>query len=227
MNTAFTLIDWLIFIAVAVYAASRFFSHKLPRDERPAAAQPARRQPAEALGALFGVPPDPAAVTVEAPDDAKPMTPGPAAALPADHPLHVIQAADPQFDASAFLTGAEAAYTWYYQALSANNVEALKDLLGAKLFKTTQHQHQQLEKNHQRRQVVVNTIKHVTVRAAKLLGKTAVVEVGYEVELIDVVTALEAPTPTHPVTVCTEVLTWARNLNSDDPNWDLEAIARV
>lgn len=212
-------LDLLIIGLVLALVVSRFFSFKLPSDTRDAATRKAE------FDQLFGrrkASREAYQETLPADDDGdevaatEPTIPArrKAALGPRDvahlEGLDQIKALDPNFDRADFVSGAIAAYGYFYECYNARDQEGIINLCGPQF-----EQEVLAEWESNPAKIVVEAEPKATLQTARLNGRTAVLEVLF--------TATHRVGKAAPQTV-RAVWVFARAVGSPDPNWELQTI---
>jgi len=222
----------IIFLALAVFIFLRLRSVLGQRTgrERPPS-NPYARQP---------VPPSPDKKVI-----ALPNRPSEAAAKPADETppverwkgiaepgspvaagLDAIAAADPDFDARHFLTGARAAYEMIVTAFAEGDRRTLKNLLSREVYENFDSA---ITGREQRGETVESrfvAIESATITAAAQRDKAAQITVRFVSQLVSVTRDKAGNVidgSADKVTDVTDVWTFVRDVSSRDPNWKLVA----
>ena len=132
--------------------------------------------------------------------------------------------ADPHFDPDEFLTGARAAYEMIVTAYAAGDTDTLKPLLSDAVY---QGFAQAIEARKRANQTVRTTfvaMKDASIASSAVTGSQGEVTVRFTAELINVTTDADGKViegdPSAVKTV-TDIWTFARDLRSRDPNWQL------
>lgn len=134
---------------------------------------------------------------------------------PAGQGLGAIQAADPSFDASHFISGARAAYEMIVSAFGAGDREALRPLLTARVFNAYEAAIADRESRSEKGPELVR-LKTAEIVDASLERDVARVGVRFEAELAHGLTGLRDTL---------EKWTFERDIRSRDPTWQLARVA--
>jgi len=232
MNDVFDIYT-IIFLALAVFIFLRLRSVLGQRTGR-------ERPPYDPYSAREPVRPAPEKVVAlpnRAPDAAqKPAEP---AAAPAERwkgvaetgsaiaaGLDAIAAAEPQFDAKHFLTGARAAYEMIVTAFADGDRKMLKNLLSREVYEGFDAAITDREKKGNKVETRFVAIENADITAAEMRGRTAQVTVKFVSQLVSVTRdSKDNVVEGNPekVTDVTDVWTFARDVSSRDPNWKLVA----
>ena len=223
----------IIFLALAVFIFLRLRSvlgqrtgrERPPYDPYSSARDALRPAPGDKVVALPG----------RAPDTQKPVEPAepidrwkgiaePGSALAAG--LDAIAREDKSFDAKHFVTGARAAYDMIVTAYAAGDRRQLKSLLGREVYDGFEQAIKDRESRGETVETRFVSIDGANLLAAELRGKTAHVTVRFQSQLVSVTrdksgNAIDGNPD--KVTDVTDVWTFARDINSRDPNWKLVA----
>ena len=180
--------------------------------------------------------PGPAGPPVAKPD---PAVPAPAAAPAADRwkgvaepdpavwtGLDAITAADRGFTPQAFLSGARGAYDMVVHAFAAGNSMTLRSLMTQEAFANFDGAIRARAAPGQTMTTTVVSIDNATIVGAQLIGQTAQLRVRFVAKLASVTRNAEgAVVDGSPNTVADHIDLWtfARDIRSRDPNWQLTA----
>jgi predicted lipid-binding transport protein (Tim44 family) len=144
--------------------------------------------------------------------------------------LRAIAAADKNFDPDAFLTGAKAAYEMIVTAFAEGDRKALKNLLSREVYDGFVSAIAQREGRGETIEFRFVGIDKAEITDASLKGSTEQVTVRFNSKLIsathDKAGAVIDGDPVHVGDV-TDIWTFARDINSRDPNWKLVATESV
>jgi predicted lipid-binding transport protein (Tim44 family) len=228
----------IIFLALAVFIFLRLRSVLGQRTgrERPPYDPYAAREPArpatEKVVALPNRIPDTAQKPSEPSEPAEPATPverwaGVAAVgSPVATGLDAIAAADPEFDAKHFLTGARAAYEMIVNAYAEGDRRTLKNLLSREVYDGFDGAIADREKKGEKVESRFVAIDKAEITAAEQRQRTAQVTVRFVSQLVSVTRDKDGNVidgNPDKVTDITDVWTFARDTSSRDPNWKLVA----
>jgi predicted lipid-binding transport protein (Tim44 family) len=140
--------------------------------------------------------------------------------------LDAIAGADRGFSPQAFLSGARVAYDMVVHAFAAGDSDALKGLMAPEAFANFESAiHARADAGHTMSTTVVS-IDNATIAAAGLIGQTARISVRFAAKLASVTRdAHGATVDGSPNTVVDHIDLWtfARDVRSRDPNWQLTA----
>lgn len=140
--------------------------------------------------------------------------------------LDAIVAADPQFDAKHFLTGARAAYEMIVTAFAEGDRRTLKNLLARDVYDGFEAAISEREKAGNKVESRFVAIDNADIVGAELRGRTAQVTVKFVSQLVSVTRDKSGNVidgNADKVTDVTDVWTFSRDLSSRDPNWKLLA----
>lgn len=135
-----------------------------------------------------------------------------------------IVGADPNFDPDEFLSGAAAAYEMIVTAYAAGETETLKPLLSDAVYQGFAQAIETRKRANQTMRTTFVAMKDAAIADSAVVGSQGEVTVRFTAELINVVLDAEGRVvegdPSAVKTV-TDVWTFARDLRSRDPNWQL------
>jgi predicted lipid-binding transport protein (Tim44 family) len=140
--------------------------------------------------------------------------------------LDAIAAADPEFDATHFLTGAKAAYEMIVLAFAQGDRKTLKNLLARDVYDGFAAAIIEREGRGEIMESRFVAISKADTTAAELKGKTEQITVRFVSELISVTRNQAGEVvdgSPERVSEVTDIWTFARELESSDPNWKLIA----
>lgn len=210
MQGAFGFMDFIILLMVAAFIVSRFMGHNLPKED------PKDKEK------LKNIVPFPEMTPTEKPKVVqKPMKKD----IQGLSGVAQIQAMDPSFNEKEFLSGATSAYDMYIDAYNERDEEALDALLAPKKLDEVMDDIEALEEDGKQRLFVLEKMENVEIIDAKLHGRTAIIDVKYTALQKESVSKIG----TKPSAVrskakeISQIWTWARNIDSDDLNWELES----
>jgi predicted lipid-binding transport protein (Tim44 family) len=140
--------------------------------------------------------------------------------------LDAIATADSGFDAKHFLAGARQAYEMVVTAFAEGDQRALKNLLSREVYEGFEAAIREREGRGETVETRFVSIDKAEIVGAELRGRTAQVTVRFVSQLISVTRdragAVIEGAP-DKVTEVTDVWTFARDVSSRDPNWQLVA----
>ncbi len=140
--------------------------------------------------------------------------------------LDAIAGADRSFSPQAFLSGARAAYDMVVHAFAAGDSDALKSLMAPEAFANFESAIHARADAGQAMSTTVVSIDNATIVGARLVGTTAQLQVRFAAKLASVTRdAQDAIVDGSPSTVVDHIDLWtfARDIRSRDPNWQLTA----
>jgi len=140
--------------------------------------------------------------------------------------LDAIAAADSNFDAKHFLTGARAAYEMIVNAYAEGDRRTLKNLLAREVYDGFESAITEREKRGETVESRFVSIDNADITAAELRGRNAQVTVRFQSKLVSVTRDKDGNVVdgnAERVTDITDVWTFARDIGSRDPNWKLVA----
>jgi predicted lipid-binding transport protein (Tim44 family) len=227
----------IIFLALAVFIFLRLRSVLGQRTGRerppfnPYAAREARpNAPAEKSDKVVSLPPRKADT---APAKAADDTPAEerwkgivAANSPVAAGLDAIAAADKTFDAQHFITGARSAYEMIVTAYAQGDRRALKDLLAKDVYEGFDSVIREREQRGETAEARFVSIDAAEIIGAEQRGGTAQVTMRFVSQLVSVTrdkAGAVVDGSAEKVSDVTDVWTFARDVNSRDPNWKLVA----
>lgn len=148
---------------------------------------------------------------------------------PAAAGLGRIRAADPRFDTAEFIGGAKGAYEMIVTAFAKGDVAMLRTLLGDEVYRSFAGAIEQRQASQETQETTLVSIKEADVVDADLTGgRMAEVTIRFVSELISVTRdkngEVVAGNP-NAIEETTDIWTFARNVRSSDPNWQLIATA--
>jgi predicted lipid-binding transport protein (Tim44 family) len=140
--------------------------------------------------------------------------------------LDAVAAADPEFDAAHFLTGARAAYEMIVNAFAEGDRRTLKNLLSREVYDGFETAIADREKRGDTVESRFVSLDNATITAAESRGRNAQLTVRFQSKLVSVTRnkageVIDGSADT--VTDVTDVWTFARDMGSRDPNWKLIA----
>ncbi len=140
--------------------------------------------------------------------------------------LDAIAAADRSFSPEAFLSGARVAYDMVVHAFAAGDSDALKSLMAPEAFGNFESAiHARVNAGHTLSTTVVS-IDNATIASAALIGQTTRIGVRFLAKLASVTRDAQGDVVEgSPTTVVDHIDLWtfARDIRSRDPNWQLTA----
>ncbi|MGH6674032.1 MAG: Tim44/TimA family putative adaptor protein [Xanthobacteraceae bacterium] len=145
---------------------------------------------------------------------------------PAAAGLDAIAAADTDFDAQHFITGARAAYEMVVAAFAAGDRRQLRGLLSREVFDGFDAHIGERESRGETVETKFVSIDSSTITAAELRARSAQITVRFASKLISATrdrsgTVIDGSA--EKVSDVTDVWTFARDVSSRDPNWKVAA----
>lgn len=140
--------------------------------------------------------------------------------------LRQIRAADPGFSAQAFLGGARAAYELIIAAFAKGDREALRPLLAKDVFDGFDGSIAARESKGWKAETTLVSLGDVLIEDASLRGRTAQVVVRFQPQMITVTKDADGAVvdgSADQVADAVDLWTFAREVDSRDPNWRLVA----
>lgn len=165
-----------------------------------------------------------------APKPLAPSTPPPvppravSAPAAAGNGVDAIKAADPGFDAAAFLAGARSAFEIIVNAFAAGDTAALKPLLSAEVYGRFAEAIAARQAAKETLQTTLTAIRSAEIVASSLENATALVTVKFVSDQTNVSRAADGKVvdgDPDRVTEHVDFWTFARVVRSRDPNWTL------
>jgi predicted lipid-binding transport protein (Tim44 family) len=140
--------------------------------------------------------------------------------------LDAIAAADPNFDAKHFITGARAAYEMIVTAFAEGDRRQLRSLLSREVYDGFDAAIGERERRGETAETRFVSIDGSTVTSAELRARNAQITVRFVSKLISVTRGRSGNVidgNAEKVTDVTDVWTFAREVSSRDPNWKVVA----
>ncbi len=195
------VVELLFLIALGFFVFSRFFSMKLPEDQ----------QKPEAKIIPLKMPKKPE-IDIEGLEG-----------------MAQIKAADRDFNEKDFIEGATSAFELYHKAITEDDEDMLEDLLSPKLFDQYLEQAERYDEAGEQMAFAIKEV-NVEIMDARLSGRTAIIEVKYHARIAQAI--LDADNVATQGNLedfqeVTTVWTWARSVDAEDLNWELESIDNV
>jgi predicted lipid-binding transport protein (Tim44 family) len=138
--------------------------------------------------------------------------------------IRAIVAADPAFDVSRFMEGAQAAYGWILDAFWKGDKEELRHLVTGDVLATFEQAISEREAAGEKLDNRLVSIERAVIEDAELRGRVAEITVRFDADIVAVTRdaagelvagSLSDAIETH------DVWTFRRTLGSEDPNWVL------
>lgn len=140
--------------------------------------------------------------------------------------LQTLKAADPQFDLNFFMAGAKSAYEMIIAAFAEGDKETLKQLLTRKVFAQFEAAIEDRLLNKLQLETVIESFDRIDIDSIDLLDRQATIAVRFRTSQVRL-TKDEAGTiidnPAKISTSITDIWTFTRNIDADDPTWYLGA----
>ncbi len=208
-----TFIDYIVLVLLGLFVISRFFGHKLPTDMK----HPVKKQK-KAHILDFPKPP------VASPKKVKSTPQKDASNLEG---IDLIAATDPTFNEKEFLNGTKSAYEFYYASWNKKDDEALENLVSPKMLDNIVDTFNKLDEKDQHPKVEIQSLEAEVVDA-RLSGRTAIVDVKFTAKQSEnkVTSAGKSVGKKVAAKIVKSIWTFARPVDSDDPNWELEQITK-
>lgn len=140
--------------------------------------------------------------------------------------LDAIVAADPSFDAKAFIAGARGAYEMIVNAYAEGDRRTLKSLLSREVYEGFEGAISEREKRGETVESHFVSIDEAEITGAELQKRTAQVTLRFVSKLITATRDKEGKVidgNAEKVSDVTDIWTFARDVSSRDPNWKLVA----
>jgi predicted lipid-binding transport protein (Tim44 family) len=218
MPNGFALIDLIFILALGIFIVSRFFSVKLPKDDK------SKKRP-QSMQEIF-------ISDLEATQAVSPALrpkPQPLPDLQGLEGVTLIRKADPRFDEKEFLQGAQEAYHMFYDARRTADKELLRQLLSPKLEKQFLAEVEDYAGKGQTLAISVEKIISAEIVGTRMNGKTAVIDVAYQSKIKNPTQDGSGKTVkgSEVAKSVKEIFTWARNIDAEDLNWELVDIKQA
>lgn len=210
MQGSFSAMDFIILLVVAAFIISRFVSHNLPKDNKSN-----NKAKIANIVSFPDVKPTPKVKPVKVDKNLS--------------GLDQLKSVDKSFKEKEFLEGAQSAYFMYVEAYNARDEESLDALLAPKILDEVMDDIESLQESGKQRLYKVEEIKNAEIVDVKLHGRTAIVDVKYTVSQKESIlkegSSVSAIRSQAKEVSC--IWTWARNVDSDDLNWELESTSLI
>ncbi|HVV93751.1 MAG TPA: Tim44/TimA family putative adaptor protein [Hyphomicrobiales bacterium] len=224
VDTIYTVI--LVVLALFIFWRLRAVLGTRTGNERPPSDPYSRREaaPPAAAGSenVIGLPPRGA----ETRPPAVHQEPSAGPAAPPAHGVAAVAAAEPGFEANAFLDGAKSAYEMIVTAFAKGDRRALRDLVSREVFDGFSETISQREADGHTVDVTFVSIDKAEIADADVQGRTAHVTVRFVSQMVSAVHDRDGKliegSPDKVVEV-TDLWTFAREVGARDPNWTLVA----
>lgn len=140
--------------------------------------------------------------------------------------LDALRASDPNFEPKAFIQGANTAYEMVVNAYATGDRKTLKSLLSAEVFDSFSGAIAEREQRGEKVETTFVSMEKATIEDVQLRGPTAQITMRFLAKLITVTrdkTDAVIDGNAEEVVDMVDVWTFARNVQSRDPNWKLVA----
>ena len=140
--------------------------------------------------------------------------------------LQQIQKADPDFTQQDFLNGARMAFEMIVEYFAKGDKDGLNPLLSAEVYKNFAAAIDARAEKGEREETTLVGIKSATIHDASLEGRTACITIKFVSEEVSVILNNEGDVISgdpNQVVEAEDLWTFARNIESRDPNWQLVA----
>lgn len=140
--------------------------------------------------------------------------------------LRQIQKADPDFTQQDFLNGARMAFEMIVEYFAKGDKDGLNPLLSAEVYKNFAAAIDARAEKGEREETTLVGIKSATIHDASLEGRTAYITIKFVSEEVSVILNNEGDVISgdpNQVVEAEDLWTFARNIESRDPNWQLVA----
>jgi len=170
-------------------------------------------------GAPVPVPPP----GVAAPAAAEPRRGVPDPRGPVGQALARIRGADPSFDPSGFLGGAEGAFRLVVEGFAAGNRALLRDLLSPETYAGFEGAIVDRESRGETQRTEIREVREAAIDGADLRGTLAEVTVRFVSDQVNLTSDRDGKpvAGTDAVTELTDIWTFQRDTRSEDPAWRL------
>lgn len=214
---SFTFLDIVILISLVVFIVTRFLGEGLPKDDELNKKKKSNNKSNNKVIDITAK-----NKTTSAVRKAKNFT-------DETDGLEKIKSVDSSFNEKDFKEGAKQAYFMFYEALSLVNEDDLDFLTSPRIFNELMEESDDYESLGQIRKVVVDSVDSIDIVDAKLHGKTAIIDVKYIAQQKDFIEDSQGQfvSGDKDFKTVTFIWTWARPVNSDDLNWELDDMKPV
>lgn len=141
-----------------------------------------------------------------------------------------IKAADPSFAVDQFLSGASSAFEMIVQAYAKKDTDTLKPLLSAEVYSGFAAAIQEREERGETLETELVVMKPAKLKSIEVDGPRAQIAVRFQTEQVNTIRNAQGEIvegDKDHVDSVTDIWTFARDLNSRDPNWTLTATRSV
>lgn len=149
---------------------------------------------------------------------------------PLEAGLVQIKMADPSFSATSFLTGAATAFEMIVAAYAKHDLDTLRPLLSADVYARFAAAIQEREERGETMETELVVVKPPKLEGVEVQGSRAIVDVRFQSEQVNIVkdkTGAIIEGDREHVDSVTDIWTFAHDLSSNDPNWQLIATRSV
>lgn len=211
MQAGFSALDIVFLILLAVFIVSRFMGNQLPKDDKKS--KKVVKFPEDVIKEVEKV----------QKEQKKKVS---LKHLEGLSGVKLIEQADKDFKKKEFLSGAELAYQMYYDAINDKDEDTLEGMVAPRHFDEIMESVETLESENKKRFVLIEEIENVEIVEAKLHGRTAIIDVKYVAQQTDVIESedLSEDDVEKAPSEVVSIWTWARSIDSEDLNWELERI---
>jgi predicted lipid-binding transport protein (Tim44 family) len=236
MNAVFDLFSTIIFLVLAVFIFARLRSvlgQRTGRERPPYDPYSARdaAKPAVGQDKMVTLPGRANEPTSKIETGAETLPVGSWAGIaepgsPVAAGLDAIAAADPEFDAGHFLSGAKAAYEMIVNAFAEGDRRTLKNLLAKDVFDGFSSAIAERENRGETMESRFVAIDKADITATEIKGNSAQITVRFVSQLVSVTRNREGEVvdgSPDRVTDVTDIWTFAHEVGARDPNWKLIA----
>ncbi|MCP4355324.1 MAG: TIM44-like domain-containing protein [Proteobacteria bacterium] len=139
-----------------------------------------------------------------------------------------IKAYDTRFTEKNFLKGAKSAFNWFYECLNKDDDEKLEKFVSPKIFSEMISWLNNLDKKDQKVFIDIEFLKEPEIVDCRTVARTAFIDVIYNINLKTTIKGKKSKKIESKETKKQSVVwTWAKNIESTDPNWQLEEMKNV
>jgi predicted lipid-binding transport protein (Tim44 family) len=221
----FLVIAVVIFMRLGSVLGRRTGNEPSPFDQRVKTPQAGARN-----DNVVALPPRDRTPAPSAAPDLEPLARHAAPGTPLHDGLVAIAKADPSFDPEHFLSGAKVAYEMVVTAFAEGDRATLKNLLSPEVYDGFLSAIADRERRQNRSELTFVGMEEARITAAEFAGRTARVSVRFVAELISVTrdkggSVVEGDAT--EVQTIRDAWTFARDVESRDPNWKLVATEAV
>lgn len=135
---------------------------------------------------------------------------------------------DRSFKENDFINGTKQAFNMYYEALNNQDEDMLDSLIAPKLFDEVMDKVEEKMDKGIIPKTDVKDIVSVDIVDTRIQGKTAIISVKYAAKIVEYEENIKSKKVTKNIAKKEKsiqtIWTWARPIDSSDPNWELEDI---